>query len=774
MPELLLELLSEEIPARMQSRAAEEFKRLVTEGLEKQRLIFERADAYATPRRLALVVDGLPERQPETREEKRGPKVGAPDNALSGFVRSLGGEEQNLSFMRGLKIDGEPFTLIQSSDAVSERNVLVSAKSTATGTYFMTEIVSEDRYTHDILSPIVVDAIGRLAWPKAMRWSNTIFTWIRPLKSILAIFDGRSLNQDYGLGIRKASKPGKEIEESIFIKFDNSTAGHRFLAPKRFEVSSFNDYEAKLREAKVVLNSGERRALVEKELKRLAKIEKLSVKEDTALLEEVAGLVEWPIVLLGGIDERYMGLPDEVLATVMRRHQKYFSLEREDGTLAPNFAVVANIEATDGGAKIIAGNERVLAARLADAQFFWDQDLKRRLEGREHLLQGIMFHSRLGTLAHKVVQTERLAGEICNTIKPANQETVRRAAKLAKLDLLTEMVKEFPELQGVIGRYYALAQDELEVVADAIAMHYKPQGPRDSCPTEPNAVCVALADKIDTLAGFWVIDEKPTGSRDPFALRRAAIGVIRLILENEIHINLRSILGIAVLPYMIHRLNNESDFANSFDPKLSSEEENFAKKLDENYETKRSDERLNLASNSVIESLLDFFRDRLTVFLKDSGFRYDLVNALLGNGNEDDLLQLVQKAEALRTFFETDDGSNLLTAYRRASNIVRIEEGKDGKSYIGDPDDDQFTQPEELVLWAKLNEAEQQNSTRVDMEHFNDLLLAIAGLREPIDQFFDKITVNTNDPVVRENRLRLLSEINMCLNRVADFSQIEG
>ncbi len=747
MPELLLELLSEDIPARMQARAAEELKRLVTAGLEKQGLTFERAIAYATPRRLSLVVDGLPKRQPATREKRRGPSVDAPDAAVEGFAKSVGLAREALK-----------------TEAFEK------------GEYYVADVKHGGRAVRGVIAEIVRDAVWALAWPKSMTWSEAPhLPWVRPLQSILCILDGRMVKFDLARGMASAETGKDPVGQSPHgLASGNWTVGHRFLAPKRIKASSFADYEAKLRGAKVILAAAERRGLIEGELKRLAEAAALSVKEDAALLDEVAGLVEWPVVLLGQIDERFMGLPDEVLATVMRRHQKYFSLLCADGTLAPRFAVVANIDAADGGAKIVAGNERVLAARLADAQFFWDQDRKRTLESREHLLQGIMFHNRLGTLAHKVTQTQHLAGDICNVIKQANQETVHRAAQLAKLDLVTEMVKEFPELQGVIGKYYAMAQKETEVVADAIATHYRPVGPHDSCPSEPNAVAVALADKIDTLAGFWVIDETPTGSRDPFGLRRAALGAIRLILENEIHINLRSIIETAVDPYMIHRINNEPDFAESLSPKRPTEDERFAEKINPNRKMELTDDQRYLASTNAIESLLNFFRDRLTVFLKDRGFRYDLVNALLDSGSDDDLLQLVQKAEALSIFLETDDGSNLLIAYRRASNIVEIEERKDDKIYGGSPSENKFKQPEEIALWTKLSWIEQQNHSHVDMAQFDILLHAIANLREPIDRFFDEVTVNTDDPEVRENRLLLLSEINRCMDRVAHFSQIEG
>ena len=683
MAELLIELLSEEIPARMQARAAEDLKRLVTGKLKEAGLAFTRAEAFATPRRLALVVDGLPESQPDLKEERRGPRVGAPDQAIQGFLKASG---------------------LASLDACEQRD-------TGKGVFWFAVVEKKGERTFDFLRTVVPDVVLTLPWPKSMRWASGSLRWVRPLHSMILIFDGSVL-------LNKLIVLGQSIPVS------NQAIGHRFLAPESFIVAGFGDYKVKLRESYVILDPAERRAIIREQAEKLAAAEGLTVKPDEALLDEVTGLVEWPVVLMGRIDEAFMAVPPEVLTTSMRTHQKYFSLLKSDGSLAPRFIVVANTEATDGGKTIVAGNERVLKARLSDAKFFWDQDRKVKLEERVPALKDIVFHARLGTVADKMDRVETLAFELAAFIPGADIDQVRSAARLAKADLTSGVVGEFPELQGIMGRYYALHEGEKPAVADAIAEHYGPLGPSDRCPTAPVSVAVALADKIDTLVGFYAIDEKPTGSKDPFALRRAALGVIRLILENKLRLNLIKILGAA------HRL---------LGGQLGAKVDGFD-----------------------AAALLAFFADRLKV------------SAVFALGGEDDLVRLLARVAALKNFLDSDDGANLLIAYKRASNIVRIEEKKDGAAHDGAVDAGLLTAAEEKALDAALAEARTKSAAALAAEDFTGAMAGLARLRRPVDDFFDKVTVNCDDPALRANRLRLLSQIPATLHGVADFSEIEG
>ncbi|MFB3150345.1 MAG: glycine--tRNA ligase subunit beta, partial [Alphaproteobacteria bacterium] len=571
--------------------------------------------------------------------------------------------------------------------------------------------------------------------------ANTIFTWVRPLHGILAIFDGKPLQQEFGLGVRSASRIDAESDQSIVIDFTNATHGHRFLAPDEITVKDFKDYEAKLKKAKVILDGAERRAKIERDARALAKKAGLTLKADEGLLDEVAGLVEWPVALIGAIDEDFMALPPDVLITAMRSHQKYFALEDANAAMAPRFITIADTETRDGGKAIVAGNERVLRARLADAKFFWDQDRKRRLEERVAKLGEVVFHAKLGTLAEKAGRMETLAAGLCEYVPGADAEPARTAARLSKADLVTAMVGEFPELQGVMGRYYALADGEPPEVADAIAEHYAPLGPGDECPTAPLSVAVALADKIDTLVGLFAIGEKPTGSRDPFALRRAALGVIRLIVENGLRLPLTKVFDASAGLY-----------ARS---------------------PKGSGARLDAGE------LLGFFAERLKVQMREKGVRHDLIAASFavekpGGGLEDDLVRLLARVEALTAFLESDDGADLLTAYKRASNIVRIEEKRDGKSYADAPEAGDFRQDEETALHAGLSASLEASSVALEEEDFTAVMGELAKLRAPVDAFFDEVTVNCDDPKLRQNRLRLLSRIRATLGNVADFSRIEG
>ena len=687
---LLLELLSEEIPARMQARATDDLKRLVCDGLKEAGLGFQSAEAFVTPRRLALVVDGIPEKQPDIDEERRGPRADAPVHAVKGFKGSL---------PKGAKVE---------------------KRQTEKGEFFFA-VVKQKGFPSDILiGQIVIDVVRKFPWPKSMNWGEGHGPWVRPIHNILCLFGPRA-------SIAITLEPGRDFRTT-------ETMGHPFLSPKWFAVKNFADYKAKLLAAQVMLDPAERASVIEAEAQKLAKKAKLKLKHDPGLLAEVAGLVEWPVVKMGSIDKAFMDLPPEVLTTVMRHHQKYFALLDKKGKLAPKFIVVANTETKDRGKVMVAGNERVLRARLADAKFFWDQDRKRTLESRVQELAGRVFHAQLGTVMDKVIRVEELASELAESCG-ANSSDARWAARLCKADLSTGMVAEFPILQGVMGRYHALNDGENADVATAIAEHYGPLGPNDNCPSAPVSIAVALADRIDTLVGFFGIKEFPTGSKDPYALRRSALGVIRLILENDLRINLSGIFEFAGQQYGQW---DQGQFA------------------------------------EISGDLFNFLNDRLTVALREKGFPHDLVNALFARGGEDDLWRLVQKAKSLKEFLETDDGANLLVAYRRAHNIVRIEEKKDSERYSGKVDENLFSRDEERELWISLNEIEQANPSKPDMAEFDQVLSVLAKLRRPVDRFFGEVTVNCDDSDLRKNRLRLLSEIASCLNRVADFSKIES
>ncbi len=676
MAELLLELFSEEIPARMQRRAAADLKRLVCDALAAKGLAFAGARAFATPRRLALVVDGVPPRQADVAEEKRGPRVGAPAQAVNGFLAANG---------------------LAGADQLEQRD-------TGKGVFYFHRQVIPGKDTARVVPEILGEVLAGLPWPKSMRWADGELRWVRPLRAILCLFDGQPVifEQPLAGGGRLAA--------------GDWTFGHRFHGPGRIRVSSFADYEGKLRAARVMLDPEERKREIWRQAERLAGVEGLWVKRDEGLLEEVAGLVEWPVVHVGRIDDAFMDLPPEVMTTSMRSHQKYFATLRADDTLAPRFVVVANTETEDGGKVVVAGNERVLRARLSDARFFWDQDRRIRLADRLPALAKITFHAKLGTLADKVARVEALAASLAARIPGCDADLARRAARLAKCDLVTGMVGEFPELQGVMGRYYALHDGEDAAVAGAIADHYAPASAADRVPTAPVSVAVALADKLDTLTGFWSIDEKPTGSKDPFALRRAALGVIRIVLENRIRLPLQAV-------------------------------------------TSSGD-------------LLGFFIERLKVYLRDHGIRHDIVAAVIGG--DDDLLRIVAKAEALRGFLDGEAGANLLTAYRRAANILRIEEKKDGTRHAAAPDPAAFVQGEETALHAALAAVNAAAAPLLAAEDYAGAMAALAGLRAPVDAFFENVTVNTQDAALRVNRLKLMSRIVAAMDAVADFSVIEG
>jgi glycyl-tRNA synthetase beta chain len=720
MPDLLLELFSEEIPARMQAQAAADLRKLVTGRLVDAGLVYDGAKAFVTPRRLALSVHGIPARQGDLREEKKGPRVGAPENAIAGFLKAAG-----LKSIADAKI-----------------------QSDKKGDFYVAVIERPGHAALDVLGEILPGVIKSFPWPKSMRWGVQskepgALEWVRPLHSIVATF-------------------GPETEEPEIVPFavdgiaaGNATRGHRFLAPAPFTVRRLDDYMDKLDKAKVVLDAERRRDIIAAEAKQLAFAQGLEIVADDGLLAEVAGLVEWPVVLMGSFDAGFLHIPEEVIRATIRNNQKCFVLrDAAHAKLVNKFILVSNMEAVDGGKAIVAGNERVIRARLSDAKFFYETDLKTRLEDRLPKFKDIIFHEKLGTQAERIERIERLAAELAPLVG-ADVEKAKRAARLCKADLLTEVVGEFPELQGVAGKYYAEAQGEDEAVAHACEDHYRPKGPDDFVPADPVSVAVALADKIDTLVGFWAIDEKPTGSKDPYALRRAALGVIRLILQNGLRLRLTPQFTnhrrvIAGLDLAIH----------------ASAAHDRTTKMD--HRVKPGDD------GTEAGDLLFFFADRLKVQLREQGARHDLVDAVFALAGQDDLLLIVRRVEALGKFLDTEDGKNLLAGYKRATNIIRIEEKKDNRSYIGAPDASLYTQAEEKALAQAIEVAKAEAERVVAAEDFASGMRAMAKLRPHVDAFFDKVTVNVEDKKLRENRLKLLNEIRAATRAVADFSRIEG
>ncbi len=689
MAELLLEFFSEEIPARMQPRARADLARLMQEKLKAASLDFEEIKTFATPRRLTVVVGGLPKRSPDVRDERKGPRLGAPEQAIGGFLKSAG------------------------LASVEEAEIREDKKSS----YYVALIEKPGRDTADVIAAIVPEIVQNFPWQKAMRWGAGKLRWVRPLHAILCLLDGKII--DF------------EIEG---ITSGNVTRGHRFMAPKELTVKSFADYEAKLRKAFVILDGDERASRILEMARACAGEHGFSLIEDEALLAENAGLTEWPVPLLGSFDETFLSVPPEVLATSMKAHQKCFSVSKGDD-LANRFVLVANLEAEDSGTAITQGNERVIAARLADAKFFFDQDRKVSLEARVPKLKDITFHEKLGTQYERVQRIFKLARELA-PIVGADAEDAERAGYLAKTDLVSDMVGEFPELQGVMGRYYALDQKERPAVANAIAAHYKPVGPADEVPREPVSIALALADKLDTLTGFWAIDEKPTGSKDPYALRRAALGVIRIVLENGVRLPLRGASHTSLGQHLIDGVT------------VGDEQE-------------------------ILSDLLSFFADRLKVYLRDQGARHDLVDAVFALGG-DDLLMAVRRIEALGRFLDTEDGANLLAGTKRAANILRIEEKKDGKSFGDAPDPKLLEAAEEKALAKAVDDVEMAAAKAVEAEDFEAAMGAMAKLRAPVDAFFDSVTVNADEPKLRENRLRLLNRIRSTTKTVAEFSKIAG
>ncbi|WBU61487.1 glycine--tRNA ligase subunit beta [Paracoccus albus] len=748
MPDLLIELFSEEIPARMQPKAREDLKKLVTDGLVEAGLTYASAGAFSTPRRLALSVEGLTDASRAVREERKGPRVDAPEKAVEGFLRSTGLAKDQLEVRDEKK-----------------------------GQVYFAVIERPGRPAAEIVAEVLEKTIRNFPWPKSMRWGSGSLRWVRPLHSILCI-----LSDEAGAQVVPFDIDG--------IASGDSTRGHRFMAPDTFSVVSFDDYAAKLRRARVMLDPAEREAAIAQEAANLAFARGWDIVEDKGLLAEVAGLVEWPVPLMGAIEERFLTLPPEVLQTSMKEHQKFFSARNPKTGRIEGFVTVANIETPDDGATILAGNQRVLAARLSDGLFFWENDLRQAKAGMEDWAEGlksVTFHNKLGSQADRVARIKALASEIAPLVG-ADPDQAARAAELAKLDLRSEMVGEFPELQGIMGRYYALEAGEGAAVADAARDHYSPLGPSDDVPSAPVSVAVALADKIDTLTGFWAIDEKPTGSKDPFALRRAALGVIRILLAVGKNAGLQGPLVSGERRAFASHLKSSAISDNKYVRALQ-----FSRAAgivpDETTEIdaaalEQTQQLLELGPNSGIPvqglelasfaDLLNFLHDRLKVYLRDQGIRHDIIDAVLAQPGNDDLVLVVNRATALNDMLKTEDGQNLTQGLKRASNILAQAEEKDGVEYSFGADPKFAETDEERALFAALDTAEPAIKAATASEDFPAAMFAIAALRAPIDAFFDAVQVNTDNQIVRRNRLNLLSRIRAAGREIADFTRIEG
>ena len=686
MPNLLIELFSEEIPARMQAKAADDLRKMVTDGLVEAGLTYAGAAAFSTPRRLTLSIDDLLAESKPVREERKGPATTAPEQAIEGFLRST-----------GLTIDQ------------------LEVRDQKKGQAYFAVIEKPGRKAAEVIAEVLEQTIRNFPWPKSMRWGAGPLRWVRPLHSIVCIL---------------SDADGNEVVPVDFdgIISSNTTKGHRFMAPDAFTVTGFDDYEAKLKRAKVILRADERADAIWQDATNMAFAAGLEVVDDKGLLAEVSGLVEWPVVLMGSIDDAFLGLPPEVLQTSMKEHQKFFSVRNPKTGRIEKFITVANIETADQGATILKGNQKVLFARLSDAKFFWENDLRTvEREGLEAMgapLANVTFHNKLGSQAERIARIAALAKELAPVVG-ADAAEAELAAKVAKCDLSSEMVYEFPELQGITGRYYAKSAKLSDAVADACRDHYSPLGPSDDVPTEAVSVAVALADKLDTLTGFWAIDEKPTGSKDPFALRRAALGVIRLILSNGLTVKLSDVIA---------KANAAADAAD----------------------------------------LLSFFHDRLKVFLRDEGIRHDVIDACLAMDGSDDIALLVKRARALQDMMGTEDGTNLLQGYKRASNILSQAEEKDGVEYSFGADVKFAEGDAEKALFAALDTAEAAIAPAMKAEDFAAAMSAMASLRAPIDGFFEAVQVNSENEIIRRNRLNLLSRIRTICTSVADLSRVEG
>jgi glycyl-tRNA synthetase beta chain len=685
MTDLLIELFSEEIPAGLQAQAAENLKKLMTNGIVDAGLTYASAAAFHTPRRLTLAIEGLLEASPTVQEERKGPKVGAPDQAIQGFLR------------------GASLTLDD-----------LEVRDDKKGQVYFANITKPGRPAAEIVAEELEVTIRNFPWPKSMRWGSGSLRWVRPLQSILCLLSNEVETQIVPL----------EIDG---ISAGNTTRGHRFMADDVFTVNDFDDYEAKLKRAKVILRCDERSAAIWQEATSQAFALGQDVVEDLGLLAEVSGLVEWPVVLMGQIDDDFLGLPPEVLKTSMKEHQKFFSVSNPKTGRIERFVTVANIETADQGATILKGNQKVLAARLADAKFFWENDLREAKTGMlkwQSDLENVTFHNLLGSQSDRIKRIATLARELA-PIVGCDADIVEKAALVAKADLSSEMVYEFPELQGLMGRYYALEAGMGKDIAAACEDHYSPLGPSDDVPTAPVSVAVALADKLDMLTGFWAIDEKPTGSKDPFALRRAALGVIRLIMENQLTLPLAAMLKPA-----------------------------------------------DVGAGAV--DLLGFIQDRLKVFLRDQGIRHDVIDACIAMSGSDDLALLAKRAQALQQTLATDDGENLIQGFKRANNILSQAEEKDGVEYSYGADVKFAESDTEKALFAALDVADAQIKPAMDAQDFSTAMAAMSILRGPIDMFFDAVKINADSAMIRRNRLNLLSRIRTTCLSVADLSKLEG
>ena len=709
----------------MQVRAADDLRRLVGEGLKARGLETGEAKSYSTPRRLVLVIQGVPAKSPAISEEKKGPRVGAPEQAVLGFLKSAG--------------------LAKLADA---EIVKVEKK----GDYYVAKIAHAGRASAEIITETVHEVLGKFPWPKSMRWGASAFQWVRPLQSMTCILGGKIIPLEWA-----------------GIVAGDIVSGHRFLGGEPFKVKDFADYEGKLLAHKVVLDPAKRVASIAEQARALAKDAKLELVEDEALTNENAGLTEWPVVLMGSFEKEFLSVPAECLMTSMKAHQKCFSLrDPKTKKLANKFLLVSNLTAKDAGLQIISGNEKVIRARLSDAKFFWDQDLKKPLDEMASALSGITFHEKLGSQKDRVERVAELAFQIAGAVD-AVPEDARRAAQICKADLVSGMVGEFPELQGLMGRYYAEHAGTKAEIARAIELHYKPKGPTDTVPREDQgdavAIAVALADKLDTLAGFWRINEKPTGSGDPYQLRRAALGAIRIVIENDLRLPICDVTAKAI--EQIRVISPPPQKAEPGTIRFQGHQVDLIGPLQAfGSEGKKY--------RSEVIDLLSFFADRLKVFLKDQGKRHDLIDAVFSLGGQDDLALIVRRVEALDAFLKTDDGTNLLAGVKRAANILGIEEKKDKKSYAGTYDLKLLKEKEETALAAKIEEVKQDTVAAINVENFAGAMRALAELRAPVDAFFDKIMVNADDAKIRENRLKLLSEIRAATQTVADFSKIAG
>jgi len=752
MPDLLIELFSEEIPARMQTRAAADLKKLVTDGLVEAGLTYASAGAFSTPRRLALTVEDLTAESKPTREERKGPRTDAPEKALEGFLRSTG----------------------LTADQLEKRDM---GKK---GEVFFAVIEKPGRPAADIIAEVLGNAIRNFPWPKSMKWGEGSLKWVRPLHRILCI-----LTDEAGTEVVPLDVDG--------ITSADMTEGHRFMAPDAFSVTSFEDYSTKLKRAHVVLDAQERADHIWADATSAAFAQGLEIVEDKGLLAEVAGLVEWPVVLMGDIDETFLELPPEVLQTSMKEHQKFFSVRNPKTGRIEKFVTVANTETEDNGRTILAGNQKVLFARLSDAKFFWENDLRiakaetePRMKPWLDELENVTFHNKLGSQKERITRIAALAREIAPVVG-ADPDLAEQAARVAKADLSSEMIYEFPELQGLMGRYYAAAAGLPSEVAAAAEEHYSPLGPSDDVPTAPVSVAVALADKIDTLAAFWWIDEKPTGSKDPFALRRAGLGVIRLITKNNVRVSLLQLFWEAFLAHN-SKMNWEEYVTNLEAASNAGQFLGISAEQADAIRLQLREQTLETNGGSVPlgrvldfndighpgDNVVSFIHDRLKVFLKDKGVSHDVIDACLAMPNNDDLTLLVKRAEALSETLKTEDGANLIQGYKRANNILSKEEEKDGVFYELDPKVKLAETDEERALFDALDAAEAKITPAMEAEDFTTAMTAMAALRAPIDAFFEAVKINADAEIVRRNRLCLLNRIRVICGGVADLTKLDG